>query len=545
MRNKKTTRLMAQARTRVLGASLGAAMCSVLPVTSHAFQLDFGPDSELSGSFDVSLGYGLSARTEDADRFDLVPAFGGNGANFTSEARVPDRWDITSNVVSTLGELGLKYRNYGLKGSFAYARDFEIMNRNGIDPLTGDKVRWNSAARNYAGSNFDTLDLYVFGSFNLAEDGSLPLEVRAGKQVINWGEGLFFVDSVAQQVPLNINKLTTPGTELKEGFIGVESLYAQLGIGDTSSLEAYYQFKWRRTEFAPTGTFFGSDTLFRGGTEAIPSSEGLFGVPLAARDPDVTPDDSGQWGVAFRTQAGDDTEVGVYYSRYHETWPFIAFDLVPDGTSVFDGHQYWPEKLDMFGASIATTLGNWSFNGEVAYRPDRPVWTQLGVVDSKGRGQEIHDTAHASVHGIWLGPAIDALGIGSQVALLQLGVDWIGGDTSSLAPQGTITRDAPGVPTSRTPDKLAWGVAGDWTGTWFSALGPGNDLDAGVFLSYDFSGNSHFWGNFAEDRLQGALRLVGRFGNALEAGLTYSFMEFDKSDFEDQDQVILNVNYKF
>ncbi len=520
---------------------LGTALPLALLPSANAFELPFGADSELSGSLSMSVGYAASVRTEDADRSDLVPGFASLGLNFASEARVPDKGDLVANVFNALAELDINYRNYGLVGSLSYQYDLEIMSGDSIDPLTGEKVSWTDAAREYAGSAVDLLDAYAFGTFDI---GNNALEVRAGKQVINWGEGLFFLDGVSEQVPLNINKLTTPGTELKEAFIGVEALYAQLGIGTTSSLGAYYQFNWRRTEFPPVGTFFGLDAFFRGGTEIIPSSTAVLGAPLAARDPDIEADDNGQWGASFRKIFGDDIEVGVYYSRYHEKFPFLVFNA-PDFSSVFDVNQFWPEDLDMFGASISTTLGEWSFNAEVAYRPDRPLFTPLGVTDAQGRGVEEHDTWHASAHGIWLGKAIESLGIDSQIALVQLGVDVIDGNTDNLAPMGVITRDAPGVPTTRTPDSSAWGVAAEWAATWFSGLGPGNDLTLDIFLQYDFSGNSHFWGNFAEDRWLGAISLSSTFGTALEAGLTYQFTEFDESDYEDQDLLIFNVNYKF
>lgn len=503
--------------TAVLSGVLGLSLSGQAAAT----ELDFGPDSELSGNLDITLGYAASIRAEDADQASWATA-----PNFLSDARVPDSGDLISNVFKGTAELGLDWRNYGFVGSASYQYDTEIMDDDSIDFL-GNPAPWTEAAKDYSGSSLDVLDAYVYGTFDVGEN---PLEVRVGKQVINWGEGLFFLDGVATQVPLNINKLVTPGAELKEAYIGVNSVYAQMGIGDSSSIEAYVQTDWERAEFPPRGTFYGDDAFFRGGNEVDP----VLGMPM--RDSDQEASDSGQWGVSGRTMLGDDTEVGLYYSRYHETFPFVKW--TGSGASAFEAAQIWPEDLDMYGVSMATTLGDWSLNGELAYRPDRPLFTQLGIANAAGEGLEEHDTVSASVHGIWLGGAAP-MGIDAQVALVQFGADYIDGDLSNLAAHSAITKE-PGL----TPDDLAYGVAAEWTGTW-QAVRPGVDLSLGLFLQYDIEGNSHFWGNFAEDRILGAATLTANVGNEWEASAGYSWTDMKNSHYDTQDVFNLSVNYKF
>ena len=111
-----------------------------------------------------------------------------------------------------------------------------------------------------------------------------------------------------------------------------------------------------------------------------------------------------------------------------------------------------------------------------------------------GQAWEEHDTVTASVHGLWLGGPL-VLGIDSQFVAVQLGMDYVDGDRSRLAPQGDITNDPDAM-----VDATAWGVAAEWDGTW-QAVVPNLDITLLLFAQYDFSGNSHNWGNFAEDRL--------------------------------------------
>ncbi|WP_432474668.1 DUF1302 domain-containing protein [Amphritea sp. HPY] len=501
----------------------------------HAIELDFGEDSELSGNLDMTLGYAASIRATDADAGALDTANNLAGAyttpNYLSDARVPDAGDLISNVFKGTAELDLGWRNYGFVGSASYQYDTEIMDDDSVD-LDGNSAPWSESAKDYAGSSLDVLDAYAYGSFDVGEN---PLEVRVGKQVINWGEGLFFLDGVATQVPLNINKLVTPGSELKEAYIGVNSIYAQMGVGDSSSIEAYVQTDWERTEFPPRGTFYGDDAFFRGGNEVDPI------ITLPIREPDLEADDSGQWGISGRTMLGDDAEVGLYYSRYNDTFPVVKFTGTPFVTSATGLSQTWMNDLDMFGASIATTLGSWSVNGELAYRPNRPLFQDMtspaAFTNATVTNTEEHDTWSASVHGIWLGGPL-ALGIDSQVALVQFGADYIDGDLSNLQANSSITKEL------LTPDDLAYGVAAEWTGTW-QAVRPGVDLSLAVFLQYDIDGNSHFWGNFAEDRLLGSTTLTAAIGNEWEASAGYSWVSQDNSHYDTQDVFNMSVNYKF
>ncbi len=516
-----------------LAAMLSGSLLLAGASQVQAIQFELGKDNELSGSLDITLGYAASVRASDAKQESMDPANSllgtGTTPNYLSHARIPDSGDVISNVFKGTVELGLDWRNVGVVSSATYQYDTEIMNDKSVD-FMGNRVPWSEAAEDYAGNYWELLDAYAYGAFDIAGN---PLDVRVGKQVINWGEGLYFIDGISTQVPLNYNKLVTPGSELKEAYIGVNSVFAQMGIGYSASIAAYVQSEWRRAEFGPRGTFYGDDVLFRGGTEVDP----LLGVPI--RDRDEKPSDSGQWGIASRVFVTEDIEMGVYYSRYHETLPFLKITQPgsdKDLGSAIGLHQVWPEDVDMFGLSMATTVGTWSVNGEVAFRPDRPLFANLATFDDQGRNIEEHDTVNASIHGVWLGGALP-LGIDSQSALVQLGADYIDGDLDNLMAQYSVENPGP-------PDDLAYGVAAEWNGTW-NAVYPGTNLTLGLFLQRDLNGNSHFWGNFVEDRTLGTVSLTANTGNAWETRLGYNWVKQDNPHYDTQDSVNLSVNYKF
>jgi len=509
-------------------AALPALLLCLSSSPTAAFNFEKG---EVSGSLNMTLGYGLSVRTEDGLPSDINAP--NQKANYTFNN------GVVSNVFKVLAEFQADWRNYGVFADLSYSYDTLIMTQgtgreNGVFngdlfplPLdTGIGNKWSDDAKKASGSVFDFIQGYVYGTF--LED---ELDVRLGRQVINWGEGLFFFDGVSQQVPLNFNKLVLPGSELKEAYVGLGAGYVQWAATTDLSLVAYYQWEWEKTQFPGVGTFYGDDILGPGGQEEWANADAPF---TGLRGSDIDARSQGQWGLSGRYFLGG-TEVGLYYSRYHDPLPVVTF--TNGGTTV---QQTYIEDLDMIGASFATTLGTWSFNGEVAYRPNRPLLVDLDefFFTQDGLAAEEHDTVSASVHGIWLGGPI-FLGIDSQVALVQLGMDYVDGDLSRLAPQGDITRD-PDAEVTQT----AWGIAAEWDATW-QAVVPSLDITLLLFGQYDFSGNSHNWGNFAEGRFLYSSGLNFAYGSPWEFDILYAGMHFDESSFRTRDTINFSVNYKF
>ena len=520
-----------------------------------------------------TLGAGASWRTEDPYTDATTP-------NFKSETTFDS--GLVSSVLKATAELQVDWRNWGAVVNMNYVYDSQIMQhgtgRAGVyDPDflfgltsidTGMGNRWNKGAKDVSGSNFDLLDAYIYGLF--LEDA---LDVRLGLQVINWGEGLFFLDSVAVQTPININKLVLPGSELKEAFIGLGALRGQWALNDTWSLDAYYQWDWDENTLPGVGTFYGDDVAGPGGQEEWANDSLLPGL----RGPDNDASDSGQWGISTRAFLGD-VELGLYYSRFHEKFPLLTFgsnaaspllatvlyytpelnggitpeiwemigvlgpeDLIGFPVPGTELQQSYLEDNDIFAASIAFSLGSFSINGEIGYRPDRPLLlppSEYLLVQDGNAWSDDQDTITASVHALWLGGQFWG-GIDSQFAAIQLGVDYVS-DPDGLAPNQVITRDP-----FASVDDTAWGLAASWDGTWQSVASRNINLTLNLFAQYDFSGNSHYWGNFAEDRLQYSVGLTASFGNAWEANINYAGNSFSESQFQNQDTVNLSVNYKF
>ena len=96
------------------------------------------------------------------------------------------------------------------------------------------------------------LDAYVYTGFDL---GTMPAQVRVGRQAVNWGESIF-IQGVNQLAPLDIPSLRRAGTEIKEALLPVWSVTGNIGLGSGMSLDAYYQLKWERTAIDYCGTYW-------------------------------------------------------------------------------------------------------------------------------------------------------------------------------------------------------------------------------------------------------------------------------------------------
>jgi hypothetical protein len=98
-------------------------------------------------------------------------------------------------------------------------------------------------------SNAMLLDAYLYGSFGI---GETDLQLRLGRQVVNWGESVF-IQGVNQINPIDVPAARRPGAELKEVLLPVAMAYANWGFS-FGSMELFYEFEWDNTSIDSCGT---------------------------------------------------------------------------------------------------------------------------------------------------------------------------------------------------------------------------------------------------------------------------------------------------
>jgi hypothetical protein len=399
-------------KPRLLTSAVALALFGLASAPAAALDISAG---ELSGSWDNTFSYGATWRVEDPDEDNLGKSWY-NPAAFTLDnagqratpgrwsvnnddgnVNFPDKWDITTHTMKWTSELDLTWRNFGAFTRFSVFYDFVYSDTDFLAEDAEDRV----------GNDFRLLDLYIWGDHQI---GDRFLNWRLGRQVVSWGESTFIQGGINTINSVDVSRLRTAGSELKEAFEGVNMLWASMDLTDSLALEALYMFEWRETLPDPAGSFFGSnDIATPGGSYAM---LGFGAVPqpvinpdlyttvclegnLAASDRGLPPQligagcsasfpradtieasDSGQYGAALRwfVESLNSTEFGFYYLNYHSRLPLISGSAVTS-TALSSG-RYWteyPEDLKLYGASFNTNVGTWSWSGEVSYRPNAPL----------------------------------------------------------------------------------------------------------------------------------------------------------------------------
>ncbi|MGG5872695.1 DUF1302 domain-containing protein [Pseudomonas peli] len=355
---------------RFAPAKAGFAFVGLLPllVAAHAQAVEFSfADDEISGSIDTTVSYGQLWRVQGQDKTNNDINTNDGNRNFNT--------GLVSEVFKITTDMEVTYQNYGafVRGTAFY--DTQIMDKrnNYYDTSLAYQPSQNApnddsftrATRHSAGRNAEILDAYVYGNWDVAD---MPVGVRFGKQVFNWGEGLFYRGGVNTTNPVDAGKFRLPGAEVKEVLVPVEALSFSVGLTDNISMDAFYQFNWKESAIDPVGTFFSETDLFgEGGNTAYNNFAGTALAPAiagynAAANPlnpalpllqatglyqngvnssfgdilkvaDVTSDinakDDGQYGFSFKYIAEElnSTEFGAYFVNYHAKEPAIYADL--------------------------------------------------------------------------------------------------------------------------------------------------------------------------------------------------------------------------
>ena len=359
--------------------AVAIAIGCVAPVQAITFNI-----GEVEAQFDSSLSVGASWSVRGADPDMVGLRNGGKAASQTNDdGRLNfKKGETFSKIFKGVHDLELKYGDTGVFVRGKYWYDFETKDEHRLLYDIDDHNRKTAAQA----SGAEILDAFVYHNYSL---GNLPGSVRAGKQVVSWGESTFIGNSINSINPVDAAAFRRPGAEIKEGLIPVNMLYVSQSLTDTLSMEAFYQLEWDQTVIDNCGTFFApSDTAADGcddrlvvvGADVAPGESNNTGAPgnpmYIPRAGDRDARDSGQFGVALRWLAESlhDTEFGLYAMNYHSRSPAGSFTRtttgVPNGANYF---LEYPEDIRLYGLSFQTNIGGTALSGELSYRPNMPI----------------------------------------------------------------------------------------------------------------------------------------------------------------------------
>jgi hypothetical protein len=319
----------------LLRLGIRAALAAAVFAPGAAGALDFTAGG-WSGSLDTTVSFGQSWRMEARDPRLIGTADGGTGRSPNiDDGDLNYRKGRVSSAYKLVSELSLDRDNYGIfvRGSALYDDLVE-------DEKT-ERTPISASGRNLAGSYVRLLDAFAYGRWDLSGH---ELEIRAGRQVVNWGESTFIQGGINSAINhFDVSALRVPGSELREAYLPQEMLKLSYAMTDNLTAEVIGIFDWNRTQPEPVGTYFSSnDFVPRGGEKVILgfgafSDQGVDFRPLGGpvisdfqavpRGPTEDPSNQGQYGASLRWFLPDfasGTELGFYFLNYHSKLPLIS-----------------------------------------------------------------------------------------------------------------------------------------------------------------------------------------------------------------------------
>ncbi|WP_178114671.1 DUF1302 domain-containing protein [Pseudomonas saliphila] len=475
--NKNNNRCNKIALSRLAAGVLAAGLASTSGQVM-AFSIDT-ENPDLRVRWDNTVKYNIGWRMEGRD--DRL------GDNWVSQATNHgwDKGDVVTNRVDILSEFDMVYKmNHGFRVSAAAWNDFAFDDVEGNPAYQAAGLgtaypnnRFTSDVERYYKRSGELLDAFVFTRLDV---GTVPINVRAGRHNVYWGESMFsFGNSIAYgQGPLDLRKATsTPGIEAKELFLPQNQLSASAQLTDNVSVSANYYLEWDAHRYPEGGTYLGgADLSFLGGTNYL----GLPVVGDLDSGPREKPDDRGSWGINthIRSELLNGT-VGLYYRNFDDRNP--AMVMAPDFSYM---HNAYAEDVKLYGISYARLLGAISVGAELSRREGTSL-------TSNGIGLATGDTWHGLLNMVaFIGqtPVFDSAVLVAELAYSRL--DSVDSSTRQFFNHKSSKYagcDAGRKGGCATDDSLGFQVS--FTPTWYQVY-PGIDMTAPINYGQGITGNS-------------------------------------------------------
>jgi hypothetical protein len=392
-------------KIKSLTFTLGAGMVCVAPAV-HALSYDI---NGVGITLDTRLAEGVAVRMENPDPQLVGISYGGRAySNNADNADLAFKSGQIAIATSTItSALTISYENIGFFARASYLYDPRLKAKDDLlnpsDFGTGhqypEAVRQRSLnlIKDHIASDGTILDLYAYGNFDIVGH---TLNVKVGKQIVNWGESTLVLNGLNSIVALDANKARIPGAEIDQFVIPTPQVFASVNLFDDASVEAWYQWKWEPTIVDATGSYFETNDYASpdgvagnldfgragkyavAGTSCYDSNTGKTSSCVSAggstpRGPDHPAKDDGQFGAAVRFSVPElnDLQLAFYGADYHSRLPVYstisAVGLNSLQTQVF---AEYPDNIHMFGTSFNMSLpGGFSLQGEYSLKLNQPI----------------------------------------------------------------------------------------------------------------------------------------------------------------------------
>jgi hypothetical protein len=322
--------------TRWPAVLLGLSAAAASPAFARPFQI-----GGVEGVANLELSYGLLSRVEGRNP-DLVAIANGGSAQSANFDDGDLNYDtgIVSNMLQASGELALRWRFLGayVRGIGFYDFETELDDR--------ERSPLSSGADSYVGKDAELREYHLDARFQLR---GMPVQLRVGNQVLNWGESTFLRFGVQTVNPLDLVAALRPASSSRDIQIPQGMLWAAANVTNEVAIEGYYQYDWEPVRTPPVGWFFSdNNSVGAGGLNAAMAGSGLFSdlgtdLDTAFRLPPGTlgfdrdfmripgrgihePSDQGQGGLTLQAiiPSLNSTKLALHFINYHSRLPLIG-----------------------------------------------------------------------------------------------------------------------------------------------------------------------------------------------------------------------------
>ncbi len=542
-----------------------AAGLITLALAPSTAALDFSFDNGISLDLDTTVTYGAQWRVESrkssngADAF--LDALAENPFLPLTDPRYAEQQTVLlngddgnnnfdtgliSNRLTLLLEMDARWQDYGIfmRGRAYYdevykssdtdldASGFRTYNSGTLYGGDADIGDFPSKTRDEHGALVEFLDVFAYATWFIP--GDRLLDLRAGRQVINWGESTFYQGINSIQNRADARAANTPGVEVKEILLPTGALYGQVDVLPNLTAEVYYQYEWLENELDGVGSYFNiNDQIGPGANAFIIPTPGsplipeeirgnefnLRGVP---KTPDQEASDSGQWGLAFHYVTENSTDIGFYHVLGHDKKPSFVLsyeDIVGNRVPVSYRQRYY-EDIRGTALSFTTILGETNIQGELSWLDGTPM------VNAQG------DPERENLLKIQLG--------GSHV----LGPNWMA-DSTTITFEGFYASVQSAAERDLNEDDSALGYS-VLTSLDYKNVYAGWDLSLPIYFKHDVSGVVRELQVIAGSKVL-SVGVQGMYLNNLTAGLSYAayFGGDRKNQLRDRDNVAFTLKYSF
>jgi len=552
MNRSTSARAVPALQRRALALAVGCALAAA--GSAQAFEIATG-NPDLALRWDNTVRYNAGMRVESQDAAILGnPNFDDGDRNFKKNSLVTSRIDV-------LSEFDLVYkRSYGFRASAAGWFDPAYSHLDNTNTATANTLRnglpvageLSDYTRRYSkGPSGEILDAFVFAN---VDAGNVPVNLKAGQHTVFWGDSLLLggaVHSVSYaQYSLDLQKgFATPGSEAKELFRPRGAITLQAQPRNDLSVAGQWFYNWQAVRIPESGNYLTiQDGLNFGGNSIIVGPNPYFGAvpgtpPLlrawnaSTTDPSRYGGNIGDFGVSARwSPQWLDGTMGFYARRATDILPQImlfpgvaanvaagpctaiggkplpggACNINPNVTNQADIFNYgkfgtyqtaYGDNIRIFGVSLAKQVAGMSVAGELSYRQNQPLQSNLvnvlpaplvptspgsiatNAVPTHGTPGALGDTMHGLINVVNILPKtalFDTASIAGELTWMQ----WLR-VTQNMA----VFKGNPNYTGIDKVSRNYVGLAINFTPTWFQVF-PGVDVLAPITWSQGLAGNA-------------------------------------------------------